>query len=50
VEQTQETFPHRIRKIATDLILVRHIMENELQAKRLQELADELEEQLKQNP
>ncbi len=48
MDQTTETYPHRIRKIATDLTLAQHIMEMELQASRLREIADELEEWLKQ--
>ena len=48
MEQTTETYPHRIRKIAMDLTLAQHIMEMELQATRLREIADELEEWLKQ--
>ena len=48
MDQTTETYPHRIRKIAMDLTLAKHIMEMELQATRLREVADELEEWLKQ--
>jgi hypothetical protein len=48
MEQTAETYPHRIRKIAMDLTMAKHIMEMELQATRLREIADELEEWLKQ--
>jgi hypothetical protein len=48
MEQTTESYPHRIRKIAMDLTLAQHIMEMELQATRLREIADELEEWLKQ--
>jgi len=48
MDQTTETYPNRIRKIATDLTLAQHIMEMELQATRLREIADELEEWLKQ--
>jgi len=50
MEQTQESYSHQIRKIALDLTLVRHIMELDLQAQRLRELADELEEWLAQQP
>ena len=50
MEQTKETYPFRIRKIAMDLTLARHKMEMELQATRLLEIADELEEWLKQEP
>ena len=48
MEQTTESYPHRIRKIALDLTLAKHIMEMELQATRLLEIADELEKWLKQ--
>ena len=48
MDQTTETYPHRLRKIAMDLTLAKHIMEMELQAARLREIADELEEWLKQ--
>jgi hypothetical protein len=48
MEQTAETYPDKIRKIAMDLTLAKHIMEMELQASRLREIADELEEWLKQ--
>ena len=46
----QETYPDKIRKIALDITLIKHFMELEMQAKRLRELADELEERLKQEP
>lgn len=48
MDQKTQTYPHRIRKIAMDLTLAKHIMEMELQATRLREIADELEEWLKQ--
>jgi hypothetical protein len=48
MEQTKETYPNRIRKIAVDLAEARYKMEMELQATRLLEIADELEEWLKQ--
>jgi hypothetical protein len=48
MNQTTETYPHRIRKIALDITLVKHFMELEMQATRLREIADELEELLKQ--
>jgi hypothetical protein len=48
MEQTKETYPNRIRKIAMDLTLARHKMEMAHQASRLREIADELEEWLKQ--
>ena len=48
MEQTKETYPNRIRKIAMDLTLARHKMEMAHQATRLLEIADELEEWLKQ--
>ena len=48
MEHIAESYPHRIRKIAVDLTLAQHIMEMELQANRLREIADELEEWLKQ--
>ena len=48
MEQTKETYPSQIRKIAMDLTLARHKMEMAHQATRLLEIADELEEWLKQ--
>ena len=48
MDQTTETYPDKIRKIALDITLVKHFMELEMQATRLREIADELEELLKQ--
>jgi hypothetical protein len=48
MDKATETYPHRIRKIATDITLVKHFMELEMQATRLREIADELEEWSKQ--
>jgi hypothetical protein len=48
MDKATETYPRRIRKIAMDITLVKHFMELEMQASRLREVADELEEWLKQ--
>jgi hypothetical protein len=46
----KESYPDRIRKIALDIALIKHLMELEMQAERLRELADELETLLKPAP
>lgn len=46
----KEPYPDRIRKIALDITLIKHLMELDMQAERLLELADELETLLKQAP
>jgi hypothetical protein len=46
----KESYPDRIRKIALDIALIKHLMELDMQAKRLRELADELETLLKPAP
>jgi hypothetical protein len=43
----KESYPDRIRKIALDITLIQHLMELNMQAERLLELADELETLLK---
>jgi hypothetical protein len=48
MDKTTETYPDKIRKIAMDITLVKHFMELEMQATRLREIADALEELLKQ--
>jgi hypothetical protein len=46
----KESYPDRIRKIALDIALIKHLMELDMQAERLRELADELETLLKPVP
>ena len=43
----KESYPDRIRKIALDITLIQHLMELDVQAERLREVADELETLLK---
>lgn len=48
MEQTQESYPDRIRRIAEDLAHVQYLLELELHVERLRQIADEIEGQLKE--
>jgi hypothetical protein len=48
MEQTRESYPHQIRRIADDLTHVRYLLELELHVERLRKIADEIESQLKE--
>jgi len=43
MDNQEESYPDKIRKIALDITLIKHLMELDMQAERLLELADELE-------
>jgi hypothetical protein len=47
MEQTQEAYPKRIRRIAEDLTHVRYLSELDFHAERLRQIAGEIEGQLK---
>jgi hypothetical protein len=50
MDNHEESYPDKIRKIALDITLIKHLMELDMQAERLLELADELEALLKTTP
>ena len=50
MEQTQKTYPDRIRGLAEDIDCSTIMAEYDFVSKRLRMLADELEEWLKQKP
>ncbi len=47
MEQTRESYPNQIRRLAADLAQVRHLLELDYLAEKLRKIADEVEGQLK---
>ncbi len=48
MEQTRESYPDQIRRIAEDLTQVQHLWELDHHAEKLRRISDEIEGQLKE--